>query len=532
MATEEGKKQDSVILKEPLRVIEVPEKKIVAVEQEKSDSKVDEKISEDEQKEMDISMESNDDVIVNNQSIAEERKNNGNSEYKAQNYHAALKFYSDAVALCPDNPSYLGNRSACYMMLANYKEALNDAKRSIQLDSMFEKGYLRAAKCCLLLGDLVQAEQTIKKFLEINPHNTALKTEIQNLKQLRTLEERANQCCEKQDYRTCLFHIDSALKIAQACQRLKLLKAECLALLGRMEEANDIAIGIMKIDSTNCDAIYVRGLTLYYSDNLEKGIMHFERTLVLDPDHQKAKIMRIKSKNLRDRKEEGNESFKAGKYREALSIYTEALSIDPLNKEINSKLYYNRALVNTKLSNLNDAVRDCTEALKLNDKYVKAILKRARCYYDLENFEESVKDYEAALKLDKSMETKNALKDAKLQLKKSKRKDYYKILGISKSATEDEIKKAYRKRALIHHPDRHANATDEEKKDQEKKFKEVGEAYTILSDPAKRSRYDNGHDLDEMEMPEFDPNQMFRQFFSFSSDSGGFGGNSFSFHFG
>lgn len=64
----------------------------------------------------------------------------------------------------------------------------------------------------------------------------------------------------------------------------------------------------------------------------------------------------------------------------------------------------------------------------------------------MENFEEAVKDYETALKLDKSMETKNALKDAKLQLKKSKRKDYYKILGITKSATEDEIKKAYRKR--------------------------------------------------------------------------------------
>lgn len=233
-------------------------------------------------------------------------------------------------------------------MLANYKEALNDAKKSIQLDPKFEKGYLRAAKCCILLGDLTQTEQIIKKFLEQDPSNTALKAEIQNLKQLRMLEEKANQCYGH-DYRTCLFHIDSGLKIAQACQRLKLMKAEVLTLLGRIDEANDIAIGIMKIDPSNCDAIYVRGLALYYSDNLEKGIMHFERTLMLDPDHRKAKEMRIKSRSLKERKEQGNECFKTGKYREALSTYTEALNIDPINKDINSKLYYNRALVNTKV---------------------------------------------------------------------------------------------------------------------------------------------------------------------------------------
>lgn len=68
--------------------------------------------------------------------------------------------------------------------------------------------------------------------------------------------------------------------------------------------------------------------------------------------------------------------------------------------------------------------------------------------------------------------------------------DYYDILGISKGASADEIKKAYRKQALEWHPDKHA--TDKEAA--EKRFKEINEAYQVLSDPQKRSQYDQfGH---------------------------------------
>lgn len=63
-------------------------------------------------------------------------------------------------------------------------------------------------------------------------------------------------------------------------------------------------------------------------------------------------------------------------------------------------------------------------------------------------------------------------------------KDYYKILGISKSATDDEIKKAYRKLALKFHPDKNKNAGAEEM------FKNVAEAYEVLSDKKKREIYD------------------------------------------
>merc|ERR1712029_1004118 len=117
---------------------------------------------------------------------------------------------------------------------------------------------------------------------------------------------------------------------------------------------------------------------------------------------------------------------------------------------------------------------------------------------ETEQYEEAVRDYESVFKSDKSnTEYRQLLQEAKLELKKSKRKNYYKILGVEKTANDDEIKKAYRKRAMVHHPDRHSSATEEEKKDHEMKFKEVGEAYAILSDEKKRRMYDSGQDLED-----------------------------------
>ncbi|MBE8365997.1 DnaJ domain-containing protein, partial [Leptospira borgpetersenii serovar Balcanica] len=89
------------------------------------------------------------------------------------------------------------------------------------------------------------------------------------------------------------------------------------------------------------------------------------------------------------------------------------------------------------------------------------------------------------------------------------KRDYYEVLGISKSASADEIKKAYRKLSKQYHPDINKEAGADEK------FKEISEAYEALSDPQKRAQYDQyGH---------VDPNQGFG-----GGAGGGFGGGGFS----
>ena len=69
-------------------------------------------------------------------------------------------------------------------------------------------------------------------------------------------------------------------------------------------------------------------------------------------------------------------------------------------------------------------------------------------------------------------------------------KSYYDILEINNNASDAEIKKAFKKLSIKWHPDKWANKSEKEKKEAEEKFKDINEAYQVLSDPQKKSNYD------------------------------------------
>lgn len=136
-----------------------------------------------------------------------------------------------------------------------------------------------------------------------------------------------------------------------------------------------------------------------------------------------------------------------------------------------------------------EADESCSKAIEFDESVVEAWTARGEARLKGEKFQEAVNDYTKAVELDpNNRDIQRSLQNAQLELKKSKRKNYYKILGVSKDASSRELKKAYRKLVKKLHPDKNVGKSDEEIQKAESEFREVNEAYDILVDPGKHTK--------------------------------------------
>lgn len=141
----------------------------------------------------------------------------------------------------------------------------------------------------------------------------------------------------------------------------------------------------------------------------------------------------------------------------------------------------------------------CSESLQLVPYSLHGLLYQAQTELDQDQFEEAVRTLNTAREHHPhSQEAQNLLQKAQVLLKRSKQKDYYKVLGVNRDADDRTIKRAYRQLTKQHHPDK-AASQGVSKEDAEKKMASINEAYEVLSDSELRTRYDNGDDPNDPE---------------------------------
>lgn len=458
-------------------------------------------------------------------------REHGKLAYGRGDYKTAIKMYSAAIdTRKPAEPQLYTNRAACHMQLNEMDAALQDCALARKVDPTFIRGYTRAAKIHKARGELEEARRLLCDALVHDPVNEEA---LQERRAVDALQEKMRSLRDVQVptfLETCPQRIsdlcDDILRDVPQDVPTLLIKCKALVRLGHSEAAVSITRDILRSDADCMPAVVARGEALMGTGNLSAAAQTLATALRLDPDNSEARTLLKKARAIEAEKAAGNKAYAEGRSAEAIEHYSRALAMASHSPTYDAILYSNRGQAHLHERRYGEALSDLNKAIGLDPRYAKAYIKRAAAHSGLEEYQEAVDDLEKARELDpENSDIRRKLQEAQGDLRRSKRKDYYKILGVQKTASDEEIRKAYRKLAIKWHPDKHQ---DDSKAEAEAKFKEIGEAYAVLSDPQKRQRHDLGMDDEDGMggmggMGGIDPSAIFAQMFG-----GGMGGMRFS----
>ncbi|XP_019433292.1 PREDICTED: dnaJ protein P58IPK homolog [Lupinus angustifolius] len=395
----------------------------------------------------------------------------------------------------PENSAELFERVSESIKVKQYTEALDDLNAAIEADPNLSEAYLFRASVLRQLCRYDQSERSYKKFLELKPGHSAAEKELSQLLQAKSALETAQSLYDSGNFTKPLEYIDKVVLVfSPACTTAKLLKVRLLIADKEYEGAVAESGFILKEDENNLEALLLRGRAFYYLADHDVATRHFQKGLRLDPEHSELKKAYFGLKKLLKKSKSAEDNVGKGKLRVAVEEFKSALAVDPDHLAHNVHLHLGLCKVLVRLGRGKDALSSCSEALKINEGLTEALVQRGEAKLLTEDWEGAVEDLKsAAQKSPQDMNIRETLMRAEKALKMSKRKDYYKILGISKTASAAEIKRAYKKLALQWHPDKNVDNREEA----EAKFREIAGAYEVLSDEDKRVRYDRGEDLED-----------------------------------
>ncbi|GAV64694.1 DnaJ domain-containing protein/BTAD domain-containing protein/TPR_11 domain-containing protein [Cephalotus follicularis] len=420
----------------------------------------------------------------------------------------------------PGNAAELFERVSQSIKVKRYSEALDDLNSAIEADPTLSEAYFHRASIQRQLCRYEESEKNYRKFLELKPGNSVAEKELSQLLQAQSALDTAFTLFDSGDYSKPLEYVNKVVLVfSPACLKAKLLKVKLLLAAKDYSGAISETGNVLKTDEDNLEALLLRGRAYYYLADHDVAIRHYQKGLRLDPEHSELKKAYFGLKNLLKKTKSAEDNVNKGKLRLAVDDFKGALALDPNHLAHNVHLHLGLCKVLVKLGRGKDALSSCSEVLDIDEELIEALVQRGEAKLLTEDWEGAVEDLKsAAQKSPQDTNIREALMRAEKALKMSKRKDWYKILGVSRTASISEIKRAYKKLALQWHPDKNVNNREEA----EAKFREIAAAYEVLGDEEKRTRFDRGEDIEDMGMG--------------GGGGGGFshfggGGQQFTFHF-
>uniref|UniRef100_A0A8C2ER12 DnaJ homolog subfamily C member 3 n=1 Tax=Cyprinus carpio TaxID=7962 RepID=A0A8C2ER12_CYPCA len=363
------------------------------------------------------------------------------------------------AAVDGDTKNYMAyyRRATVYLAMGKSKSALPDLSKVIELKPDFTSARLQRGNLLLKHGKLDEAESDFKKVVRV-----------------------LFICLSS--FQTCVWDADS-----------REMRAECFIQLGEMGKAISDLKATSKLKSDNTQAFYKLSTIYYNLGDHEMSLNEVRECLKLDPDHKQCFSHYKQVKKLNKQIQAAEELIQQQMYSDAVSKYESVMKTEPNVPQfiLNAKERMCHCL--SKDQQTAKAISVCSEVLKADPQNVNALKDRAEAYLQDDQYEEAIKDFESAQEhSENDRQIKEGLERAQRLLKQSQKRDYYKILGVKRTAQKKEILKAYRKLAQQWHPDNFQDA--EEKKKAEKKFIDIAQAKEVLTDPEMRSKFDQGED--------------------------------------
>lgn len=492
---------------------------------------------------------------VNAESSAKQHLDQGNKLLAAGQLSEALMHYNQAVDADPDNYFSRYRRATCLLALGKSKAALPDLNQVVKLKPDFWQARQELAGVHLKMGKF---DQAIKGYESIKTQSAEARQKLSSVKQTRQYLENAKYYVKQGKYDNAIHSLDRIKEICPWSIDLRRLRADCFESMQDLQQAINELKPLIQLSPDTSPETYLRLSKLYYLlPDVGFSLDQIRECLKIDPDHKACMSFYQTIKKLDKQINMARKQYGAKEYEASIAKIEKAFQttenheklMTPPSQQLLSDLHFHKCKVYADWDKHKEALDSCSHAIKNSEDTVNIHIKKADIYEKLEDWDNVIRELNNANHADGGhrRDLNERIEKAQKMKKRAKSRDYYKILEVGKRAKDKEIKKAYKSKAIIYHPDRCGQ--NEQTKDWtaekcEEEFRNIADAKEVLTDPEKRKMFDQGVDpLDAEEKMEEDrknsnpfgggfPFGGFRQQHGGFRQGGGGGGGGFKFHFG